>query len=144
MKMQTMYSYYRWNGEILSSYLLSFHYWNAPRGLLHLNYFLFLTFKYIESDDPILKQSFVCSLLDCICIVWTLYLNIVRKSCNLLVLTRSFHIEKTTIFVFFFWYRIVTQLNQSALGILKHNYITKRTREMLIGNSRILIQNLLN
>ena len=38
----------------------------------------------------------------------------------------------------------VTQLNGSALGVLKHHYITKRIREILIGNSRLLLYNLLN
>ena len=33
---------------------------------------------------------------------------------------------------------LVTQLNGSALGVLKHHYITKRIRELLIGNSRFL------
>ena len=36
------------------------------------------------------------------------------------------------------------QLNGSALGVLKHYYITKRIRDFLIGNSRFLIHNSLN
>ena len=41
---------------------------------------------------------------------------------------------------------LVTQLNDSPLAVLKHNYITKRIRELLIGNSRFrdLIHNSLN
>ena len=39
--------------------------------------------------------------------------------------------------------RLGTQLNGPALGVLKHHYITKRIRELLIGNSRFLIYNLL-
>ena len=31
-----------------------------------------------------------------------------------------------------------TLLNDSALGLLKQHYITKRIRELLIGNSRFL------
>ena len=38
---------------------------------------------------------------------------------------------------------LVTQLNGSALGVLKHHCITKRIRELLIGNLRFLIYNLL-
>ena len=39
---------------------------------------------------------------------------------------------------------LVTQLNVPAFGVLKHHYITKIIRELLIGNSRFLIYNLLN
>ena len=35
-----------------------------------------------------------------------------------------------------FYIGFVTQFNGSALGVLKHHYITKRIRELLIGNSR--------
>ena len=38
----------------------------------------------------------------------------------------------------------VTQLNGLAFRVLKHHYITKRLRELLIANSRFLIYNLLN
>ena len=38
----------------------------------------------------------------------------------------------------------VTQLNGSALGVLKHHCIIKRIHELLIGNSRFLIHNSLN
>ena len=54
-------------------------------------------------------------------------------------------IEKITIFIFSFCIGLVTQLNDPALGVLlKHHYITKGIRELLIGNSRFLIYNLLN
>ena len=36
------------------------------------------------------------------------------------------YIRRTTIFIFSFCIGLVTQLNGSALGILKHRYITKR------------------
>ena len=57
---------------------------------------------------------------------------------------RTFNIERITIFIFSFCIGLVTQLNGPALGVLKHHYITKRIRELLIGNSRFLIHNLLN
>ena len=57
---------------------------------------------------------------------------------------RTFKIERTTIFILSFCIGLVTQLNDPALGVLKHHYITKRIRELLIGNSRFLIYNLLN
>ena len=47
-------------------------------------------------------------------------------------------------FIFSFCIELVTQLNVSALGVLKHHYITKRIPELLIGNSRFLIYNSLN
>ena len=48
--------------------------------------------------------------------------------------TRTFNIERTTIFIFSFCAGLVTQLNGSALGLLKHLYITKSIRKPLIGN----------
>ena len=57
---------------------------------------------------------------------------------------RTFKIDRITIFIFSFCRGLVTQLNDSALGVLKHHYITERIRELLIGNSRFLIYNLLN
>ena len=54
------------------------------------------------------------------------------------------YIRRTTIFIFSFCIGLVTQLNGSALGALKRHYITKRIRELLIGNSRFLICNSLN
>ena len=54
------------------------------------------------------------------------------------------YIRRTTIFIISFCIGLVTQLNDSALGVLKHHYITKRIRELLIGNSRFLIYNSLN
>ena len=54
------------------------------------------------------------------------------------------YIRRTTIFIFSFRIGFVTQFNGSALGVLKHHYITKRIRELLIGNSRFLIYNSLN
>ena len=55
-----------------------------------------------------------------------------------------FKIERITIFVFSFFIGLVTQLTNPALGVLKHHYIIKRIRELLIGDSRFLIYNLLN
>ena len=52
--------------------------------------------------------------------------------------SRTFNIERKTIFIFSFCIGLVTQLNGSALGVLKHHYITKRIRELLIGNSTLL------
>ena len=60
------------------------------------------------------------------------------------VFTRTLKIERITIFNFSFCIGPVTQLNGPALGVLKHHYITKKIRELLIGNSRFLIYNLLN
>ena len=56
------------------------------------------------------------------------------------VQSRTFNIERTTIFIFCFCIGLVTQLNGSALGVLKQD-ITKRIRERLSGNSRFLIYN---
>ena len=58
--------------------------------------------------------------------------------------SRTFKTERITILIFSFCIGLVTQLNGPALGISKHHYITKRIRELLIGNSRFLIYNLLN
>ena len=58
--------------------------------------------------------------------------------------SRTFKIERITIFIFSFCIRLVTQINDPALGVLKNHYITKRIRELLIANSRFLIYNLLN
>ena len=63
---------------------------------------------------------------------------------DLLLSTRTFKVERITVFIFSFCIGLVTQLNGPALGVLKHYYITKRIREFLIGNSRLLIYNLLN
>ena len=57
---------------------------------------------------------------------------------------RTFKFERITIFILSFCIGLVTQLNGPVLGVLKHHYITKRIRELLIGNSRFLIYNLLN
>ena len=57
---------------------------------------------------------------------------------------RMFKIERITIFIFSFCIGLVTQLNGIALGVLKHHYITKKIPELLIGNSRFLVYNLLN
>ena len=66
------------------------------------------------------------------CLIWTNIFN--QGRC----------IRRTTIFIFSFRIGLVTQLNGSALGVLKHNYITKRIREILVGNSRFLIYKSLN
>ena len=60
------------------------------------------------------------------------------------VKSRTFKIERITIFILSFYLGLVTQLNDPALGVLKHHYITKRICEFLIGNLRFLIYNLLN
>ena len=51
------------------------------------------------------------------------------------------YIRRTTTFIFSFCIGLVKKLNGSALGVLKHHYITKRIRELLLGNSRFLIYN---
>lgn len=56
---------------------------------------------------------------------------------------RTFNIERTII-IFSFCKRLVTKLNESALGVLRLHCITKKTREILIGISRFLTGNLLN
>ena len=61
-----------------------------------------------------------------------------------LIKPMTFKIERTTIFILSFCIGLVTQLNDPDLGVLKHHHITKRIRELLIGNSRFLIYNLLN
>ena len=43
--------------------------------------------------------------------------------------------------LYFLYITHVTQLNESALEVLKHYYITKRILERLIGNSRLIIIN---
>ena len=60
------------------------------------------------------------------------------------VLNQGPYIRRTTIFIFSFCVGLVTQLNGSTLGVLKHQCITKRIRELLIGNSRFVIYNSLN
>ena len=60
------------------------------------------------------------------------------------VLEQGRYIRRTTIFIFSLCIALVTQLNGSDLGLLKHHYFTKRLCELLIGNSRFLIYNLLN
>ena len=51
---------------------------------------------------------------------------------------------KKGLFISSFCIGLVTQLNGSPLGVLKYYYITKRIRELLIGNSRFLVCNSLN
>ena len=58
--------------------------------------------------------------------------------------TRTFKIETIAIFIFSFCIGLVIQLNGPVLGVLKDHYITKRIRELLVGNSRFLIYSLLN
>ena len=67
-----------------------------------------------------------------------------RWSCFNINVTQGRYIRRTTIFIFSFCIGLVTQLNASTLGVLKHHYITKRIRELLIDNSRFLIYNSLN
>ena len=43
---------------------------------------------------------------------------------------RMFKIERITIFIFSLCIGLVTQLDGTALGVLKHHYITKRIREL--------------
>ena len=59
-----------------------------------------------------------------------------------LIRTRTFNIERATIFIFPFCRGFVTWLNDSALSVLKHHFITRRIAELLIGNSAFFIQNL--
>ena len=61
-----------------------------------------------------------------------------------LIIPRTFKSERITISISSLCIEIVTHLNDPALGVLKHHYITKRVRGLLIGNSRFLIYNLLN
>ena len=49
-----------------------------------------------------------------------------------------------TIFIFPFCLGLVAQINGTALEVLNNIYITKRIRQLLIGNSRFLIYNFLN
>ena len=49
-------------------------------------------------------------------------------------LNQGRYIRRTTIFIFSFCIGLVTQLNDSAFGVLKHHYITKRIHEVLIRN----------
>ena len=66
------------------------------------------------------------------------------KICNYSIYFLKNYLEITTVFIFSFCIRLVTQLNDSVLGVLKHNYITKKIRELLTFNSRFLIHNSLN
>ena len=61
-----------------------------------------------------------------------------------LIIPRTFKSKRITIFISSLYIELVTHLNDPALGVLKHHYITKRFHELLIGNSRFLIYNLLN
>ena len=54
------------------------------------------------------------------------------------------YIQKTVIFIFSFCIGFVTQLNDSAVGVLKYHYITKRIPELLLVNWRFVIHILLN
>ena len=110
--------------------------------------------------SPFSKQEFVEHFPNVICtktrpltlllFIWkstTLTLSFIwfeRNGNTFLVFARTFKIERITIFLFSFCIGHVTQLNGSALGVLKHHYITKRIHELLIGNSSFLIYNLLN
>ena len=49
---------------------------------------------------------------------------------NIVVCNQGCYIRKKTIFIFSFCIGLVTQLNGSALGVLKHHYITKRIHEL--------------
>ena len=57
------------------------------------------------------------------------------------MIQRTFNIETATVFMFSLRLGLVTQLNDSALDVLKYHYIIKSIREPLIGNSRFLIHN---
>ena len=57
------------------------------------------------------------------------YLFARESFCNLLILARTFNIEIATVFPFSFCVGLATWLNDSALGILKHRYITKVIRD---------------
>ena len=78
-----------------------------------------------------------------------IYTHCIRKifpkiSENLIKSDQGRYIRRATIFIFSFCIGLVTQLNVSALGVIKHHYVTKRIRELLIGNSRFFIYNSLN
>lgn len=62
MKIETIHSYYHYNGKMLPTYFVFFHYWELLFGLQHFDYFLFLTSKYFKSNNPVLHLSSVCSL----------------------------------------------------------------------------------
>ena len=40
--------------------------------------------------------------------------------------SRTFNIERSTIFIFSVYAGLVIQINDSDLGVLKHHYITKK------------------
>ena len=69
--------------------------------------------------------------------------NKINYLIHLFILPWTFNTERTTIFIFSFCIGFATKFNDSALGVLKHHYITKGIRELLIGSSRFLI-NVLN
>ena len=126
----------------MSSYLFSYFYRFLKMFVRIPGPQLFLASDFklsLKSDEPILYESYICSLLDCICMVWILYFNIVRKFCKLLVLTRTFEILKTTIFIFSFCIGFVTELRDLALGVLKHHYSIKRICETLINQFNQLL-----
>ena len=56
----------------------------------------------------------------------------------------TFNIERTSICIFFFCIGLVALPNDSLWGVSKHHPVAKMIRELLSGNSRFLIQNLLN
>ena len=58
--------------------------------------------------------------------------------------SRTFNVERAIIFHFHFCIEFLTLINESPLGVLKYHYITNRIRQLLIGNLRFLIQNLLS
>ena len=75
---------------------------------------------------------------------YLIHLNLAEYIIVPYIQPRTFNIERITIFVFSFCIGFVTQLNDPSLGVLKNHYITKRIGELLIGNSRFVIYNLLN
>ena len=75
---------------------------------------------------------------------YLIHLNLAEYIIVPYIQPRTFNIERITIFVFSFCIGFVTQLNDPSLGVLKNHYITKRIGELLIGNLRFVIYNLLN
>ena len=109
--------------------------------------------KWRSRSWKMLSKKYCCSGLSIS--VWRFYfvfpkLEISQKNRAIMVgitkYNNSFksHCWWITIFFFFFCIGLETQLNGPALGVLKHHYIANRIRELLIGNSRFLIYNLLN
>ena len=99
-------------------------------------------FGHIYWRNPSWKTSFLCSVNHHILIQSLqdfMEMELIGSSEE----SRTLY-NKGNYLYFLLLYRACNKLNGSALGVLKHYYLTKWICELLIGNSRFLIYNSLN